>query len=58
MDGVRPSFLSAAVDGASLTLTYGEALDGGSRPASGDFTVEVDGSAGEAFRESRSAGAW
>ena len=32
-------FLSAAVDGSSLTLTYGEALDGGSRPASGDFTV-------------------
>ena len=44
VDGVRPSFLSAAVDGSSLTLTYGEALDGGSRPASGDFTVEVDGS--------------
>ena len=44
VDGVRPSFLSAAVDGASLTLTYGEALDGGSRPASGDFTVEVGGS--------------
>ena len=43
VDGVRPSFLSAAVDGSSLTLTYGEALDGGSRPASGDFTVEVDG---------------
>ena len=44
VDGVRPAFSSAAVDGASLTLTYGEALDGGSRPASGDFTVEVDGS--------------
>ena len=44
VDGVRPSFLSAAVDGSSLTLTYGEALDGGSRPASGDFTVEVGGS--------------
>ena len=43
VDGVRPSFLSAAVDGSSLALTYGEALDGGSRPASGDFTVEVDG---------------
>ena len=43
VDGVRPSFLSAAVDGSSLTLTYGEALDGGSRPASGDFTVQVDG---------------
>ena len=44
VDGVRPSFLSAAVDGSSLALTYGEALDGGSRPASGDFTVEVGGS--------------
>ena len=44
VDGVRPSFLSAAVDGSSLTLTYGEALDEGSRPASGDFTVTVDGS--------------
>ena len=43
VDGVRPSFLSAAVDGTSLALTYGEGLDGGSRPASGDFTVQVDG---------------
>ena len=42
--GSGRSFLSAAVDGASLTLTYGEGLDEGSRPASGDFTVEVDGS--------------
>ena len=43
VDGVRPVFVSAAVDGSSLTLTYGETLDGGSRPAPGDFTVEVDG---------------
>ena len=43
VDGVRPSLLSAAVDGSSLTLTYGEALDGGSRPAAGDFTVQVGG---------------
>ena len=43
VDGVRPAFLSAAVDGSSLTLTYGEALDGGSTPAPGDFTVEVGG---------------
>ena len=43
VDGVRPAFLSAAVDGSSLTLTYGETLDGGSRPAPGDFTVQVDG---------------
>ena len=41
VDGVRPQFLSAAVDGASLTLSYAETLDGGSRPAPGDFTVEV-----------------
>ena len=43
VDGVRPAFLSAAVDGSSLTLTHGEALDGGSRPGTGDFTVEVGG---------------
>ena len=43
VDGVKPVFVSAAVDGSSLTLTYGEALDGGSRPATGDFTVEVGG---------------
>ena len=44
VDGVRPELSSAAVDGSSLTLTYGEALDEGSRPASGDYTVQVDGS--------------
>ena len=44
VDGVRPSFQSAAVDGSSLALTYREALDGGSRPAPGDFTVAVGGS--------------
>ena len=43
VDGVRPELLGAAVDGASLTLTYGEALDGGSRPGTGGFTVEVGG---------------
>ena len=41
VDGVKPAFVSAAVDGASLTLTYREALDGGSSPASGDFSVTV-----------------
>ena len=45
VDGVRPAFVNAAVDGSSLTLTYREALDGGSRPASGDFTMTVNGSA-------------
>ena len=44
VDGVRPAFVSAAVDGASLTLTYEETLDGGSEPGSGDFTVTVGGS--------------
>ena len=44
VDGVRPEFLSAAVEGASLTLAYGEALDPASRPAAGDFTVEVGSS--------------
>jgi len=44
VDGMRPAFVSAAVDGASLTLTYGEALDGGSEPSPGDFTVTVGGS--------------
>ena len=43
VDGVRPAFASAAVDGVSLTLTYGETLDGGSTPAPGDFTVTVEG---------------
>ena len=43
VDGVRPELSSAAVDGSSLTLTYGEALDPGSRPAAGNFTVEVGG---------------
>ena len=32
---------TAAVDGSMLTLTYDEALDEGSTPAPGDFTVQV-----------------
>ena len=44
VDGVKPAFVSAAVDGASLTLTYRETLDGGSSPATGDFAVTVGGS--------------
>ena len=51
VDGVRPAFVSAAVDGSSLTLTYGEALDGGSRPASGDFTVDGGTAAGAPLAE-------
>ena len=46
VDGVRPAFVSAAVDGSSLTLTYGEALDGGIEARIGRFRRwTVDGSA-------------
>ena len=44
VDTQAPAFRSAAVDGATLTLTYHEALDGNSPAATGDFTVQVDGS--------------
>ena len=43
VDGVRPAFVSAAVDGSSLALTYGEVLDNDPKPATGDFAVTVDG---------------
>ena len=42
-DRVAPTLASAAVDGAALTLTYSEALDGTSAPAAGAFTVTVAG---------------
>ena len=41
VDGVSPSLSGANVSGATLTLTWDEALDTGSVPASGDFTVTV-----------------
>ena len=44
VDGVDPALSSAAVNGPVLTLTYGEALDGSSIPATGDFTITVAGS--------------
>ena len=44
-DRVAPTLTSAAVDGAVLTLTYGEALDGDSAPSAGAFTVTVAGTA-------------
>ena len=44
VDGVRPVFVSAAVDGASLTLTYGEALDGGRGRRRGTSRWTVGGS--------------
>ena len=40
-----PRLQSAAVNGTSLVLTYGEALDGTSTPAPGAFTVTVAGAA-------------
>ena len=39
VDDTPPALSSASVNGASLTLTYGEALDPSSRPAASDFTV-------------------
>ena len=39
VDTRAPVFQSAAVDGATLTLSYGEALDGNSTLGVGDFTA-------------------
>ena len=44
VDVVNPALASAAVNGAALTLTYGEPLDGSSTPATDAFTVTVAGS--------------
>ena len=44
VDGVNPALSSASVNGAALTLTYGEVLDGSSTPATDAFTVTVAGS--------------
>ena len=40
-----PELSSATVDGATLTLTYNESLDGDSTPAPGAFVVTVGGDA-------------
>ncbi|MCY4615574.1 MAG: SwmB domain-containing protein, partial [Chloroflexi bacterium] len=40
-DTTEPEFVSAAVDGATLTVTFNEDLDATSVPAPGDFTVTV-----------------
>ena len=45
VDVVNPALSSASVNGATLTLTYGEALDSNSRPAANDFTVSGGNSA-------------
>ena len=42
-DTTPPVLDSAQVDGETLTLTYNEALDTGSEPAPGDFSVSVNG---------------
>ena len=42
-DTTPPVLDSAEVDGETLTLTYNEALDTGSEPAPGDFSVSVNG---------------
>ena len=42
VDGVKPQLAASGgevVNGTTLTLTYDEALDGSSTPATGDFTV-------------------
>ena len=43
-DGTPPALVRAAVNAATLVLTYDKALDGASRPAGGDFTVTAAGS--------------
>ncbi|WP_410825878.1 ELWxxDGT repeat protein [Methylobacterium sp. sgz302003] len=45
IDATPPSHVSAAVTGASLVLTYSEALDAAHAPAANAFTVTVGGSA-------------
>ena len=42
-DTTAPTLESATVNGASLVLTYNEALDEGSTPAASAFSVTVDG---------------
>ena len=45
VDEAAPVLSSARVDGASLTLTFGEPLDAGAPPASDAFSVDVEGAA-------------
>ena len=48
MDTDPPGFASAAVDGATLTVTFDEDLDAGSAPAGSAFTVTAAPADGEA----------
>ena len=43
VDAVRPALQSAAVDGATLALTYGKTLDGNSAPTASAFTLNAGG---------------
>ena len=43
VDASVPGLESVTVHGSRVLLTYDEALDEGSRPASSDFAVTVDG---------------
>ena len=45
VDDAAPELSGASVDGATLTLTFGEALDGDSPPPASAFAVSVGGSA-------------
>ena len=45
VDSIQPKVARATVDGATLTLTYGEALDESLTPATDAFSVTVDGAA-------------
>ena len=44
-DTTPPVLVSATVDGISLVLAYDEALDTGSVPVIGDFSIDTDGAA-------------
>ena len=44
LEAAPPDLSGASVDGATLTLTFEEALDGSSAPAAAAFTVTVGGS--------------
>jgi len=42
-DTTPPAFQSGSVNGSTLTMTYGEALDAASKPAASAFAVSVNG---------------
>ena len=45
MDTIAPVFGAAAVNGATLTMTYNEAINGAAAPQASSFSVVVDGAA-------------